>query len=462
MSIFDIAIIGAGPGGYVAAIRAAQLGKKVALIEKNELGGICLNHGCIPTKALIASAHILDAIKNAESFGIEAGPAKIDLGKAHARKDKVVSQLRQGITALLKGSGVEVLKGEAKFSASGKLEVDGATIDAKNILIATGSSWIEIPALKTDGKFIITSTEALNWQEVPKTLLIVGGGVIGCEFACMMNAFGAKVTIVEATPSILPPVEKAISRLLTRSMKSKGIEILTDTTATQTTVEGNEVKITLSSGETKIADKVMVAIGRRPLTKSLNLESAGIALTERGFIKVDDNFKTSVENIYAIGDVIGGNMLAHAASAEGIAAIEGIFAARHAPRAVRHAPCPSPIFTNPEIASVGATSEELESTGIKFKTGRFPYAASGKAICDGETEGQVLVHADDNGNILGVHIFGKDATTLIAEAALAMTNGLTAEAVASTIHAHPTLSEIFAEASEDVFGKAIHKLAARR
>ncbi|MFH0799751.1 MAG: dihydrolipoyl dehydrogenase [Pseudomonadota bacterium] len=464
---YDLAIIGAGPGGYVAAIRAAQLGKKVALIERDRVGGVCLNRGCIPTKAMISSAHALHAVRSAADFGIDlpAGEATVDMAKIAARRDRIVAQLRGGVAALLKGNGVELISGTASFVSKGILDVNGNEIEAGKILIATGSSWMELPDLKIDGRRIVTTDEALGWTSVPPRLLIVGGGVIGCEFACMMQTFGSKVTIVEATPSILPFVEKAISRLLDRSMKGRGIEILTSTMVKGAVVQGNEVKISLSSGEERLADCVLVGVGRRPFTEGLELERAGVLLTERGFIKVDENFQTSAEGVFAIGDVIGAPMLAHAASAEGIAAVERMFSGlgtRDSVLGYNPLYCPSPIFTMPEIACVGQTSEGLEQKGIKFKTGRFAYAANGKALCDGDTEGQAIVHSDADGKILGVHVTGHDATLLMAEAVLAMRKGLAAKDFASSIHSHPTLSEVVAEAAEDVDGRAIHKAPARR
>lgn len=447
MTSFDIAIIGAGPGGYVAAIHATQLGAKTALIERGRAGGVCLNRGCIPTKALIASARVADEVRRVSDFGIAlSGEPSIDMKKVQERKDKIVTRLRDGLETLLKGSGVDLIHGTASFTGAKRIAIDGTPLDVKHILIATGSSWIQLPNIKIDGGFTITSDEALGWDSVPKRLLIVGGGVIGCEFACMMHAFGSIVTIVEATPSILPPVERAISRMLARAMKSGcGIEILTGTTIESTTIDGNTVKCKLSTGDERIADRVLVAVGRKPLVEGLNLDAAGVELTERGFIKVDETFRTSAEGVYAIGDVIGNPMLAHAASAEGIAAVEGIFSGPGS-RVPGLELCPSPIFTTPEVASVGLTSEELTAKGIKFKTGRFPYAANGKALCDGDEDGVAIVHADENGKILGVHIIGKDATSLIAEATLAMKSGLTAYDIAATIHSHPTLAEIFAEA----------------
>ena len=460
---FDLAVIGAGPGGYVAAIRASQLGAKVALVERGEVGGVCLNRGCIPTKAMIACAHALENARHAADFAVTlpAGSPSVDMRTVHARQQEIVAKLRGGISQLLKGRGVEVIRGTAAFTAPGKIAVDGSAIEATNILIATGSTWIDLPNLATDGTAIVTSDEALGWSALPASVAIVGGGVIGCEFACMLRSFGAAVTVVEATPSILPPVEKAISRVLARAMKGQGIEVLTGITVGSARAESGVVRYTLSNGEEKTAEKMMVAVGRRPLTKGLNLEAANVALTERGFIKVDAHFKTSAANVSAIGDVVGHPMLAHAASAEGIAAVETLFGKGGA-HGYDAASCPSPIFTSPEIGAVGATSEELTAKGIAFTTGRFAYAASGKALCDGDPDGQALVHAGADGKILGAHIIGREATTMIAEAALAMRQGLTVGDVAATIHAHPTLPEVFAEACEDAMGLAIHKAASRR
>ena len=467
MASFDLAVIGAGPGGYVAAIRAAQLGAKVALVERADVGGVCLNRGCIPTKAMIASAHALENVRSAGRFGVVAaeGAASIDMRKVVARKDEIVSSLRGGIASLLKGRAIEFIKGSAAFTGPGEIAVDGNALSAKRILIATGSTWIDLPGLSTDGETIVTSDEALDWKALPKSVAIVGGGVVGCEFACMLRAMGSDVTIIEATPSILPPVEKAITRLLTREMKGGGIKILTATTVESARTQGGSASFKLSSGEELEAEKIMVAVGRRPLTEGLGLEAAGIELAKRGFIKVDAGFRTSGQNVYAIGDVIGFPMLAHAASREGILAVEGMFSSneqRTASRGYDPALCPSPIFTSPEIGSVGKTSEELSATGVAFKSGRFPYAASGKALCDGEPGGQAIVHTDESGKILGVHMIGREATTIIAEAALAMQHGMTATEVAETVHAHPTLSEIFAEACEDAAGMAIHKMKAGR
>ncbi|MBN1282524.1 MAG: dihydrolipoyl dehydrogenase [Proteobacteria bacterium] len=454
--MFDLAVIGAGPGGYVAAIRASRLGARVLLIERGELGGVCLNRGCIPTKSMIASSHALRTIRHAGEMGVALGGAApaIEMKRVRERKDAIVEKLRAGIAQLIKSNGIELAKGEARIVGKGALSVDGRELAAKNILIATGSTWIEIPGLAPDGDRIVTTDEALDWTEVPATLLIVGGGVIGCEFGCMMRSFGAKVAVVEAMPSILPQVEGAISRVLARQMKSDGIEIIAGTTVESVDTSGGRVKARLSNGTEKTVDRVLVAVGRRPLTKGLGLEVAGIELVERGAIRVDARFETTCKGVYAIGDVIGGAMLAHAASAEGIAAVENIFGEGGSYDA---STVPSPIFTWPEIGAVGLTSEELKARGTEFLTGRFPYSASGKAMCDGEPDGQAIVHTDMDGRILGAHIIGRDATLLVPEAALAMRKGMSVVDLEKTIHAHPTLSEVVAEAAADVFGRAIHK-----
>ncbi len=441
---FDLAIIGAGPGGYVAAIRAARLGAKVTLIEKDEIGGTCLNWGCIPTKALAASAHAISPLREGK-----------ELSDARSRKDKIVAELRNGVLQLLKSAGVEIVKGTAVFAAPDKIEVAGRPIDAKNILIATGSKWWVPAGITLDGKFIVSSNEALSWDETPKDLLIVGGGVIGCEFASIFHAFGSKITVIEATSSILPPVERAISRLLARSFKERGIGILTETTVASASVKGGAVSVMTSTGLERTFDRVLVCVGRRPDVSTLGIEKTGIELTDRGGIKVNERFETNIKGVFAIGDVIGKMMLAHVASAEGISCVEQMFGKGEP---VNYDAVPSPIFTTPEIAAVGKTAEELTAKGAGFKTGRFPYAASGKARCDGETEGMVIVHTDEKGLILGAHLYGKDATVMIAEATLAVKHRLTAHDVGATIHAHPTMPEAFAEAALDAMGEAIHKI----
>jgi len=365
--MFDIAIIGAGPGGYVAALRAGQNGARVALIEKNELGGVCLNRGCIPTKAFIASAHAAFAVKKASEFGVRTtGKIEIDMQAVLARKNAIVETLRGGIEKLLKSCNVKLLKGDARFVSENEVEAGGEKIKAKNFIIATGSSWVELPALKIDGKNIVTSDEVLDFSRLPKSIAIVGGGVVGCEFACMLNTFGVQVTIIEAMPSILPMMEKGITRFLARSMKSDGIKILTETRVESAVVEEGRVFCRLSNGESMETSKLMVAAGRRPVFFDLGLDAAGVVLSERGFIKTDAYLRTSCPHIFAIGDCRGGRMLAHEASAEGVAAVDNILNGSSVE--IETDFIPSPVFTFPEIGSVGFTSDELKEKGIVFKT----------------------------------------------------------------------------------------------
>lgn len=459
MSQYDLAIVGAGPGGYVAAIRAAQHGVRIALIERDCVGGVCLNRGCIPTKTLIASAKALSLVRKAKSFGVampEFEP-RIEMGIVNDRKNSVVLQLRQGIEKLLSGWGIELIKGSASFARPGKISVDGNEINSRFVLIATGSKWIDLPNIEIDGNLIVTSDHVLEWRDLPSNLTIIGGGVVGCEFACMMQKFGTKVTLIEATNSILPNVERAISRILARHMKEAGIDLMTNTTVSNAHCEDGHVKYLLSNGEGRCADRLLVAAGRRPLIGDMNIEASGMKLGQRGEILVDERFETAAIGTFAIGDVIGGKMLAHAASAQGIAAVGSMFERKNS-RTVWN--IPSPIFTDPEIASVGLTAEELEAKGIEFHTGRFPFAANGKALCEGESHGQAIIHADKKGKVIGAHIIGLDATSLIQEAVLAIDRGVTTRELADSIHGHPTLTEVVAEAAEDVIGKAIHKARA--
>lgn len=460
MQQYDVAIIGAGPGGYVAAILAAKLGARVALIEKDKIGGVCLNRGCIPTKAMIASAHALEAVRSSPEFGVKLGDSNpvVDFAAVAARKDGIVSQLGKGVEALLKGNKVEVIKGNATLSDPNTISVNGNSITAKHIIIATGSDWIPLPNLNVDGKSILTSDHVLAWNSLPRSLVIVGGGVVGCEFACMLSTFGVQITIVETMPSILPSVDTAITRQLARAFKSKNIRVLTDTKVESSRIEGDGVKLLLSTKEEIISEKVLVAAGRRACTQGLGLENVGVELDGRGFVKVDGSLRTSQKNIYAIGDCVGRPMLAHAASAQGICAVENIMG--HG-KTYNFDVCPSPIFTTPEIASVGLTSQELEKKGIQFKTGKFPFMANGKAMCEGDNDGWAIIYTDESDKILGAHITGLGAATLIAEPTLAMKNSLTSRDIAATIHAHPTLSEVVAEACEDSFGMAIHKASRR-
>lgn len=459
MSDLDIVVIGAGPGGYVAAIKAAQLGGKVCVIEKGELGGTCLNSGCIPTKTLYASAKLAAKLSNAEGFGIEVKDVKIDFAKVMAHKSVVVEKLVGGVGMLFKGNKIKLIKGVGRIVRPGVVEVekeDGsvASVEAQNIIIATGSQPANIPLFEIDEKQVLTSTGALALTELPGSILIVGGGVIGCEFASIFNALGCEVTIVELLPTILSTEDKQISSLMRVLMKRKGVTILTKANILKVTKSEAGVTAELDSGEKLPAEKMLVSIGRK-----LNLE--GFAETglqiEEGRIVVDDRLQTNIPNIFAVGDIANRFQLAHVASAQGIVAAKncmGVFAT------MDYHTIPSCIFTMPEIARVGLTEKEAKDEGYDVKVGRFPFTASGKAVSMKETDGLVKIISDgETGDILGTHILGENASDLIHEAALAIKLGATAGDIAHTIHAHPTLSEAIMEASEAAYDKAIHLLS---
>jgi dihydrolipoamide dehydrogenase len=456
---FDVIVIGGGPGGYVAAIRAAQLGAKVAVVEKDSLGGTCLNRGCIPTKALVASAELVHQLKNAATFGINVDGFSVDFRRVMARKEEIVEGLVKGIAFLLSRHKIESVSGFGKLVAPGTVEVhkeDGTVeqLTGKNIIIATGSEPALITALGYNGKTVITSNEALELEDIPKSLLIIGGGVIGCEFASIFNEFGTEVTIVEAMPNILPLVDNEISRRLTMVMKKKGIAIKTKAMISSVVEEEGGIKATLETGEEIRAEKALISIGRTFNTKGLGLENVGVALGAKGEILVDDYLRTNVPGIYAIGDVTNKIQLAHVASAQGLVAVENIMGGN---RVMDYSVVPSCIFTMPEIGTVGITSQEAKARGINAKVGKFPFTALGKARCMEETDGNVKIITDaETDKVLGVHIFGPHATDLIAEAALAIQLGATAKEIAQTIHAHPTLAESMMEAAENVHGLSIH------
>lgn len=464
MREFDVVVIGGGPGGYVAAIRAAQLGASVALVEKDRIGGTCLNRGCIPTKALYYSAKSLLAARHAGEFGVNVGNISFDMAKAVERKDGVVKKLVGGVEQLLKGNGVEVLKGDAFLESAGSVRVtkDGAVdvIAAKKaVIIATGSEPLLIPAFSIDGKNVITSTEALNLKEVPKSLLIIGGGVMGCEFAALFSAFGSSVTIIEMLPSILTTEDKMVSRVILKRFKETGVNVLTEVSVERVEVAEGGVKTTLKDGREFITEKVLVSIGRSFNSAGLGLEKANVDL-EKGRVSVNEKMETNVKGVYAIGDVTGKMLLAHVASTQGIVAVTN---ALGKVAKMDYSVVPAGIFTDPEIASVGLREKEAEEKGIAVSVGRFPYAASGKALGMDETDGFVQLIVDKGTDkILGCSIVGAHATDLIGEVAFAIKAGATAKDIAETIHAHPTLPELVMEAAEDAHGMAIHKIGRKR
>lgn len=465
MKEFDLVIIGGGPGGYVAAIRGAQEGAKVALVEKRKLGGTCLNWGCIPTKALYHSAKALSAVRKSEEFGVDLGGAKVgfNLSKAVERKDSVVEKLVSGVGQLLKGNGVEVFNGSAYIDSPTQLSIkrhgETESIEAKSIIIATGSEPAMIPAFNIDRKDILTSTEMLDLKEVPESLLIIGGGVMGCEFATIFAKFGSKVIIVELLDTILSTEDKQVVRTITKSFKALGIEINTGVTVESVEAgvfDGGSVKTTLAGGTEIITSKALVSIGRSFNSANLGLEDLGVEC-DRGSIKVNERMETNVKGIYAIGDVVGGMLLAHVASTEGAVAVKNALGGSEV---MDYSVIPSGIFTDPEIASVGLREKDAKANDIEINVGRFPYAASGKALGMNETDGFVQVVSDPGTDkVLGASIVGAHATDLIGEIALAMKTGATIKDIAETVHAHPTLPEIVQEAVEDIHGKAIHKIS---
>jgi dihydrolipoamide dehydrogenase len=455
----QVVVIGGGPGGYVAAIRAAQLGASVILVEKDKVGGTCLNRGCIPTKCLLASTHVIDLARHAEEFGVDIKGAQPNFPKMMERKKQVVSQLRQGIRQLLKARKVKLITGNATLVGAKKIKVETEQgideIEADNIIIATGSVPVKPPIFDFSQKAVITSDEALTLKEPPKTLLIVGAGVIGLEFACVFGSLGTKITVVEMMNQVLPTEEKTVAVQMQRILERKGIVF-----HLETKVEGikkyspDGVTAALSSGEEIVAEKMLVSIGRRPFTKDLGLEALGIEMGRAGNIIVNEKMEAKVKGIYAIGDAVGGIMLAHVASSEGIVAAEN--ATGHA-ATMDYSAVPACVYTTPEVASVGLTLEKAQAAGKKAKLGKFPFSACGKALAIGEDVGFVqMVVEEGTKQVLGAQIIGPHATDLITEVALAVRWKLTAEQIGTTIHAHPTLSESIMEAAEHACGRAIH------
>lgn len=461
---YDVLVIGSGPGGYVAAIRAAQLGLKTACAESREtLGGTCLNVGCIPSKALLHASELYEEAHSGalEKFGIKLTGAKLDLTQMMAEKTKAVGELTGGIEYLFKKNKVTWLKGLASFEDAHSVKVGEQTVRAKNIIIATGSSVAPLPGVEVDNDkaIVVDSTGALSLPKVPEHLVLIGGGVIGLELGSVWRRLGAKVTVIEYLDQILPGMDGEIRKESAKIFKKQGFDIKTGTKVTGVTIKGKNAIVSVEpagggDSETLDADAVLVCIGRRPNTDGLALDKAGLSTNERGQIAVDHDFATAVPNIYAIGDVIPGLMLAHRAEDEGIAVAENISGGTGI---VNHDLIPGVVYTHPEIASIGKTEEELKEAGVKYKSGKFPFMGNSRAKTNRDTDGFVKILADaSTDRVLGVHIISSLAGTMIAQVTQAMEFGATSEDIAYTCHAHPTHSEAIKEAAMAVTGKPIH------
>jgi dihydrolipoamide dehydrogenase len=475
---FDVVVIGGGPGGYVAAIRAAQVGLKTALVEGHKLGGECLNYGCIPSKALITTGHLIDRIHHGDKMGITVTGLNVDLAKLVDWKGGIVKQLVGGVGQLLKANGVTVFRGQGSLQGLGaggakKIKVDGATdsydqtkaatpgenaeIEAKNVILATGSTSVNIPAFPFNGKTILGSREALDVAKTPKKIVVIGGGFIGLEIGTFFSKLGTEVTVVEATKTLLPGTDRECVAVVEKKLAKKGVKVLLETKAlgvkdanggAVATVEGPSGKVDLA------CDWVLVTVGRRPRTAGLNLESVGLATDARGFLAVNGRLETKVPGIYAIGDVIGGPMLAHKASKEGLIAIDCILDPKNH---VDIRALPWAIFVDPEIAVVGHTEESAKAAGWDPVVGKCPFGANGRALTTGESDGFIKIIADrKTDRLLGAHMVGPEVSNLVAEVAAYIEMGGTARDLASTVHAHPTLPETIMEAAESVHGMAVH------
>ncbi len=464
MSIYDVTIIGSGPGGYVAAIRCAQLGLKTAIIEKyNTLGGTCLNVGCIPSKALLDSSHhYYDATHHFEKHGINADGIKVNFKQMIDRKNEVVSQTCAGIDFLMKKNEIDVYTGFGSFKDATHINITNkskvTTIESKNTIIATGSKPSTLPFIKLDKKRVITSTEALSLKEIPKHLLVIGGGVIGLELGQVYSRLGAQVSVIEYMPKIIPTMDGMLSKELQKSLKKQGIKFYTSHKVTAVNTSEKEVTITADDKKGNPVefkgDYCLVSVGRRPYTDKLGLENAGVKLTDRGQIETNDQLQTNISNIYAIGDVVKGAMLAHKASEEGECVAEII--AGQKPH-IDYNLIPGVVYTWPEVAAVGKTEEQLKEAGVNYKVGSFPMRALGRARASMDIEGQIKVLADANTDeIIGMHMIGARAADMIAEAVIAMEFRASSEDVARSSHAHPTFTEAIKEACMAVDGRAIH------
>jgi dihydrolipoamide dehydrogenase len=453
MTTYDLAIIGSGPGGYVAALYASRHKLKTCVIEQDLLGGTCLNHGCIPTKSLINSASILSTIKNSGAHGIIVNGYNIDFDKMMARKDEVVSRLRTGIETLLRGNKIDLVKGRGVLGGPDTIDVEGSnTVRAGHIIIASGSKIAHLPNLPIDEKDILSSNGILNIKAIPRSIVVVGGGAVGCEFASLFRGLGCEVTIIELMDRLLPGQSREVSKKLETIFKKNGIIVITGAKV-ETVTKNGPLNVTLSTGASITAEKVLVSVGRVANIESLGLEKAGISV-DHGKIPVDEYLRAA-GTIYAIGDCVAGPQLAHKASYDGILACDNI---RGSLRRADYSAIPNCIWTEPEVASVGLTEEDAKARHPDAKVAKFPYLASGKAYLEGKTEGFVKITGTQAGDILGVEIMGKDACNLIGEATAAKVAGMKIQEWGRVVHGHPTISEILQEAAGAFCGTPIHSI----
>lgn len=458
----DTLVVGAGPGGYVAAIRAAQLGQKVTIVDKDALGGTCLNVGCIPSKALIQAGHLAHQAHGNDELGIKTEKVTIDFSKVQEWKGKVVNRLTSGVESLLKGNKVDIVQGEVYFvdhtHAKVMDEKNSQTYTFKNCIIATGSSPIEIPSFPFSER-VLDSTGGLNLKEIPEKMVVIGGGYIGTELGSAYANFGTKITILEGEKDILGTFEKQMTQIVKKRLKKKGVDIITEAMAKGVEETENGVTVTYESAgneETIEADYVLVTVGRRPNTSDIGLEQAGVEVDDKGLIKIDKQCRTTANNIYAIGDVVAGLPLAHKASYEGKVAAEAISGQKSE---IDYLGMPAVVFSDPEMASVGYTEKEAKDAGYNVKASKFPFAANGRALSLNDSDGFLkLITREDDGLVIGAQIVGPNASDMIAELGLAIEAGMTAEDIALTVHAHPTLGEITMEAAEVALGTPIHML----
>lgn len=454
---YDIIVIGSGPGGYVAAIRASQLGKKVAIVEKAELGGVCLNWGCIPTKALLKSAQVFSYCKNAAHYGVAIdGDVKPDFEKIVARSRTVADTMSKGVAFLMKKNNIDILTGFGRLAGEGRVDVEGTLYEADAIILATGARPRQMPFMPIDGQHVISSKEALTLPRLPQSMIVVGSGAIGSEFACLYASLGVKVTVVEYMPQMMPLEDEEVAKTMERSFRKMRATVLTSTTVKAVRVVDGACEVDIEGkkgAETLSAEVVLSAVGIKSNIENIGLEELGIAV-ERDKIVVDEHYQTSAQGIYAIGDIIATPALAHVASAEAIHCVEHICGLQ--PDAVDYSTIPSCVFTSPEVASVGMTEQQARNKGIDYKVGRFPFTASGKATAAGDRDGFVKLIFDEQERLIGAHMVGATVTEMLGEPTLAKRLGATAHAIAKTIHSHPTMHEGLMEASEAAMGAAIH------